>query len=222
MSQYVDGNIKNFTAGAAIAQHLRVKLSAGVLAAAGAADVEIGTITDASFASGDIRGVRLRSASGTGKMVAAAAITAGVIVYGAAGGKISATAGGVPLGIALEAASADNDVIEVLRDTDILPRAAAVAAAGSAQGDAAALTGVLNIVSGADGTKGVILPTCAEGLQYFVYNSVATNGLKIYPATGGDINDGTANAAITIEGKTLAIFIGTDATTWACSFTVNT
>ncbi len=27
-----------------------------------------------------------------------------------------------------------------------------------------------------------------------VYNEHATNGLKIYPPTGGDINDGTANA----------------------------
>jgi hypothetical protein len=55
-----------------------------------------------------------------------------------------------------------------------------------------------------------------------VYNEHATNGLKVYPATGDDINDGTANAAITMEGKGLAWFIPLDATTWAATFVVNT
>ena len=44
----------------------------------------------------------------------------------------------------------------------------AVAAAGSAQNDAAELTGVVNVVSAADGTKGVILPAAAAGLVRIV------------------------------------------------------
>lgn len=222
MSQFVDGNTKSFTASTAIAKYLRVALSAGQLIAAGAAVPEIGTLEDASFAAGDVRAVRLRSAAGTVKMVASGAITAGAYCFGAASGKISASAGGTPIGIALEAASADGDVIEVLRETDLMPRAAAVAAAGSAQGDAAALTGMVNVVSAADGTKGVILPSAAEGLVIHVYSSVATNGLKIYPPSSGTINDGSANAAITIEGKTMAYCIGTSATNWAVIFTANT
>jgi hypothetical protein len=97
-----------------------------------------------------------------------------------------------------------------------------VAAAGSAQGDAAALVGRVNVVTGADGTKGVILPAAIAGIQVDVYSSVATNGLKIYPASGDDINDGSADASITIEGKTLARFVAVDTSTWAAQYTVNT
>ncbi|HYH63686.1 MAG TPA: hypothetical protein VD866_03215 [Urbifossiella sp.] len=98
----------------------------------------------------------------------------------------------------------------------------AVAAAGSAQGDAAALSDGLNVVSGADGTKGVILPEAVAGRRVSVYTSDATNGLKVYPATGDDVNDGTTNAAVTIEGKTHSIFEAVDDTTWAAVFTANT
>lgn len=120
MSQFVVTPTKTFTAGAAIAVHLRVKLSAGVLAAAGSTDVELGTMENASFASGDEVAVRLRTAQGTAKMVATEAITAGNPVYAATGGKI-ASSGTVYVGTACEAAGAENDVIEVLRgpNTDI-------------------------------------------------------------------------------------------------------
>lgn len=98
-----------------------------------------------------------------------------------------------------------------------------VAAAGSAQGDATLLgSGLMNTVSAADGTKGVILPAAvAGGLPVYVYNEHATNGLKVYPATGDDINDGSANAAITMEGKGVAVFRPLDASTWAASYVVN-
>ena len=114
MSQQVDTRCKAFICGAAIAQYLRVKFSAGKMAAAGAADFSIGTLEEASFADLDVRPVRLRSAMGTRKMVASGAITQGAPVYGAASGKISATVGPCPEGIALEAAAANGDVIEVL------------------------------------------------------------------------------------------------------------
>lgn len=116
MSQYVDGNTKSFEAGAAIAANLRVKLASGKLAVAGVADKDLGTLLDASFADGDMRSVRLRTANGTTKYVAASAITAGADVYTAASGKVNDTAASTSylLGTALEAATADGDVIEVL------------------------------------------------------------------------------------------------------------
>lgn len=97
----------------------------------------------------------------------------------------------------------------------------AVAAAGSAQGDAGALALGMNVVSAADGTKGVVLPAAIVGKEVQVYNAVATNGLKVYPASGDDINDGSADAAITIEGKTLATFVAIDSATWVSQFTAN-
>lgn len=96
-----------------------------------------------------------------------------------------------------------------------------IAAAGSVQGDATAIANTISVVTGADGTKGVILPAATAGLVYIVYSSTATNGLKIYPASGDDINDGSADAAITIEGKTAAIFIAVDTATWTAIYTAN-
>jgi len=95
------------------------------------------------------------------------------------------------------------------------------AAAGSAQGDATAITHQITYVTASDGNKGVILPAASAGAIYIVYDTVATSGLKIYPASGDDINDGTSDTAITIEGKTMAIFVGVDSTTWAAMFTSN-
>lgn len=113
MSQYVETPTKGFSCSGALAQYLRVKTPSS-LAAAGVDEMDIGTLEEASFAAGDVRAVRLRTAQGTAKMVAAGAITAGADVYAAASGKIAAT-GYVYIGQALEAASANNDVIEVLR-----------------------------------------------------------------------------------------------------------
>lgn len=115
MSQYFETPTRGFTAGAAIAQYLRVKLSSGKLAVAGA-EQDIGTIEEESFADGDVRAVRLLSTQGTHLAVAAGAVSAGAKVYGAAGGKVDDTQGtGAFLrGIALEAATADGDVIEIL------------------------------------------------------------------------------------------------------------
>lgn len=221
MSQFVAECVKAFNAGAALVQNRLVILSSGVLQYADAYTPAIGTLENTTFASGEVVGVRLLPGEGTFKMMASAAITSGAYVYQAANGKID-DAGFIPVGIALEAASADGDLIEVLPARLVPQYVATVAAAGSAQGDAAALTGGINTVSGADGTVGVILPAAQAGLVVEVYNQHATNGLKVYPATGDDINDGTANAAVTIEGKTLARFTALDTSTWAAIYTVNT
>lgn len=115
-----DTGIVSFEAGAAIGQHLRVKLSSGKLAVAVLADgpgTELGTLEEASFASGDIRAVRARNVPGTRKMIANAALAVGAKVYTAAAGKVGASATGAFLeGIALTASAADGDVIEVLMD----------------------------------------------------------------------------------------------------------
>lgn len=117
MSQYVETATRTFIAGGALAAHIRVKLSSGKLAAAAANEEEIGTTERAAFADGDTISVRLRTAQGTVKMTAGGPITSGAAVNGAASGKIDddAGAGSVKIGIALEAASGDGSIIEVLR-----------------------------------------------------------------------------------------------------------
>lgn len=125
MSQRIEGPNRTFTAGAALAKFIRVTLTAGKLAAADGSTSEIGVIDEAAFADGDIRSVRLRTAEGTDKFVASEAITAGDPVYAAASGKIAAS-GTVLVGKALEAATANGDIIEVVRAGE----SSAVAAAG--------------------------------------------------------------------------------------------
>jgi hypothetical protein len=98
-----------------------------------------------------------------------------------------------------------------------------VAAAGTVIGNAAAIGSAvgLSIVTGADDTKGVVLPTTARGKVVYVYSNQATNGLKVYPPVNSSINGGSANAAVVIEGKTMAIFVGTSETNWAAIYTAN-
>lgn len=117
MSQYVDGNEKTFVADEAIAVHLRVKLdSDGRVTVAGLTDKELGTAVTPAFAAGDPVTVRLRTASGTHKMVAIEALVVGAELFTEAAGKVQDTAASTSfrVGIALEAAGADGDVIEVL------------------------------------------------------------------------------------------------------------
>lgn len=95
---------------------------------------------------------------------------------------------------------------------------ATAAAAGTVQGDATALAGaVIYDVTAADGTKGVKLPAAATGKKVVVYNNSASN-LKIYPASGDDINDGATDASVTLAAKTWATFEALDAVTWAAIY----
>lgn len=128
MSQYFEAPVRPDTAAAAIGQHLRVKTS-GALAVAGATDISLGTMDLPCVEAGPCS-VRLRTAEGTRKMVASGAISKNASVYGAAGGKVAST-GSVFEGTAMEDASADGDVIEVLPgpNTDV----AATTFAGSAK-----------------------------------------------------------------------------------------
>jgi hypothetical protein len=118
MAQYFETPVIPETAAGAIAAHLRVKTS-GALVVAGATDVELGTMDSPCVAAGTCS-VRLRNAQGTQKMVASEAITLNATVYAAANGKVAAS-GTIVVGTARSAASADNDVIEVLRHSSTEP-----------------------------------------------------------------------------------------------------
>ena len=105
----------------------------------------------------------------------------------------------------------------------VVLHAGSVAAAGSGQSTAAALTYTVNNVTDGNGTKAVILPAPkAAGQTVYVYHSEATVGLPVYPHSGGTINGGSANAAVTIEGKSLAIFTAATTTNWTATYVANT
>lgn len=130
MSQYNDTGVMSLTCNGALAANLRVKYPSGTLALAGASDVAVGTVEVATFTGAVLCAVRLRSAQGTRKMVASEAITVGATVYAAASGKV-ASSGTVYEGIAITAAGANGDVIEVMPSPNVDVSAAATGTTAS-------------------------------------------------------------------------------------------
>ena len=108
-----------FTTGAAVSAKRLVKLSSSEVIHNTASDTDnpIGT-SDYAVADGDNVAVRLLSEAGSLEMTAAGAIAADADVYTAADGKIQELPASADeykkIGIALEAATADGDIIEVL------------------------------------------------------------------------------------------------------------
>ena len=93
-----------------------------------------------------------------------------------------------------------------------------VAAAGTTVADAGAVTsssGAFILGTGGNGTKGIVLPTGAAGDVFFIKNDDAANGiLKVYAASGGKINGGSANAALSFAAKTAAVLFCIAADSW--------
>jgi hypothetical protein len=97
---------------------------------------------------------------------------------------------------------------------------AAVTAAGTNLATAAALSAGVNVVAGADGTKGVALPAALAGATITIYSSVATNGLVVYSQTAETVNGG---ASVTMEGQTFLQAIATADGAWITTiFTADT
>ena len=102
-------------ANATLGQFLRVAmLSTGKVALAAAGQMGIGTTENPATAADQFIAVRLNTAEGSRKVVANGAISEGALVYCAASGKVGSS-GTVAYGVALEAATADNDIIEVVQ-----------------------------------------------------------------------------------------------------------
>jgi hypothetical protein len=118
MSQQTEGPNKTFEADGSVAmpQYSRVTVTAGVLALAGVGVRGIGIIQEPVYANGLKQhiAVRLWNAPGSFKMIAAGAVVLDANVYAAASGKMDDAAGVVLLGKALETASGNNSIIEVL------------------------------------------------------------------------------------------------------------
>ena len=110
MTQQLDGMFKAFTAGEALPAFTRVKMSGATIVFADDEEKAIG-ITQAIIANGAVGTVKLIPGGGTHKCVAADAISAGAAVYAAADGEVESS-GTIIMGYAMEASTADQDVIE--------------------------------------------------------------------------------------------------------------
>lgn len=94
---------------------------------------------------------------------------------------------------------------------------AVIAAAGVDATDAAVLTSQVNVITGADGAKGVALPAAATTIgPILVINLDNDSDLKVYPVNGGndDINGGAEDAAVLLRPGRGAWFIPVTATDW--------
>lgn len=117
------------------------------------------------------------------------------------------------LGIA--ASIADFSVKKLLQD---LISTTAVAAAGSDQTDATALTAAVNFVTASDGTKGVILPVAEINMQVEVINTVSNQALKVYPNTSAQINSLTATTgAFTQAAGSRVLYVCDALLHWYCA-----
>ena len=89
-----------------------------------------------------------------------------------------------------------------------------VAAAGTTQGTAAAALRGFNVVTGATGTNGVVLPAAVPGRVVIIKNTAAAAALLVYPPVGGQINALAANAAFSMGNLTAVTLVASSATQW--------
>lgn len=209
MSQINESRRKAFVCGGAIAKNLRVKLSGSpaTLAVAGIDDEFIGTLDEASFAANDVRSVNLRSLMGTLIMVANGAIAAGVPVFPAASGKVSATVHGESIGTATEATTTDGDAVEVIPSTKLrvaYGQATTVAASDTIVTGLTTLTMAIAVLD-SDPVDDPEMATASIGDQAGT-PAAGSFLLKTWKNTGG--TDPTPAAATTFSKKVNWIAIG--------------
>src|SRR5690242_18479490 len=92
--------------------------------------------------------------------------------------------------------------------------AAGLTAAGTTQATALAL-GLVNFnqVSTAAASSGVLLPIAPPGFQTVVRNDGAAP-LSVYPNSGGKINGGTKDAAISVAVGEATMFVSSNGLEW--------
>lgn len=114
-----ESNTRTFEASETIPANRLVKLdAAGTVSIADITTTPIGVSPSTQTASGDELSVRLLNSGGTIDMVADAAVTKGATIYGQNDGKIDddSAGGAIQVGVALQAATGDGSIIEVLPD----------------------------------------------------------------------------------------------------------
>lgn len=136
MAVWSEGS-RNFIAGEDLEAYRRVKIESGTTTSppevvyADAGEACIGT-TLAPAKDGETVTLKLLNDSGTRLVEAADSFAVGAVLYGANDGKVSDSASGSAQFVALEAAGANNDVVEAAVDPYLTSTAAAVSVADSA------------------------------------------------------------------------------------------
>ena len=88
-----------------------------------------------------------------------------------------------------------------------------IAAAGSSQSGATALTTSYNVVTSGGAGTGVVLPTGIKGLICVVANR-GTNVLSVYPALGSAIDGAVTNVAVSVPIGATAVYEASSSVQW--------
>ncbi len=88
-----------------------------------------------------------------------------------------------------------------------------LAAAGTSQGTAAAITKSVVMVTVTASSQGVKLPTAATGKRVIVC-AASAKGVKVYPFLADRIQGAATNAAVALVLNKSSIFIAADAVNW--------
>ena len=123
------------------------------------------------------------------------------------------TGTGVNVAGTLDASGNVNGANVVVTSYHIRSINGAVSAAGTVQGDATALTKEINVVSTVATGAGVVLPTAVAGMVLII-NNTSANTLNVYPAAGGAVNSGSANAAYSHTSGASIQYYATSGTQW--------
>lgn len=139
-----ESTIPTFTAGEDLAAHRRVKIESGTVTTppevvyADSGEQAIGYTTQ-EVADGQLVSIKTINYPGSRIAVAAEALAIGAVLYSANDGKVKDTSAGSAIGIAMQAANADGDQIEIL-DFAVLSTTAATVSIADAGGFTATVT----------------------------------------------------------------------------------
>jgi hypothetical protein len=134
------------------------------------------------------------------ELVAGTTITGATISGGTISGATSVSATSVSAG-------------DITTTGGLYLKSATVAAAGSTQANAAAVSDGFTLVSAADGTKGVLLPPAVAGRTVILKNN-ANAVLKVWPSSGDAVNAIAADSNYVLAAYTSSLLVAYDATTW--------
>jgi hypothetical protein len=103
------------------------------------------------------------------------------------------------------------------KDTFVGLRSSATATAGTTQTQAGAtqLTGGFNAVTTGNANDGVLLPLQYQRGEMAVILNLSAASLNVYPATGGKINNGSANAAKALAANMTGLYFSLGNNDWA-------
>lgn len=93
--------------------------------------------------------------------------------------------------------------------------AAVTAGTTQTQAGATALTGAVNLVTTGNASDGVLLPAGYTLGERIVVCNASGVSLNVYPATGGAINGGSANAAKALAANMSGLYVSLGSNNWA-------